>query len=109
VHSTSVDDGSRDWYSIAEQPAPVPHLAHPEECAALRIVLVNVPRVSRSCEHSPDGFDLHILARAGKTPEEAAAQVAAYSGDLAACFSDLMAYSSDSTAYSGYLMSYSGY
>ena len=30
-------------------------------CAALRIVLVTVPRVSRSCEHCPDGFDLHLL------------------------------------------------
>ena len=27
----------RDWYFIAEQPAPAPHLAHPEGCAALRI------------------------------------------------------------------------
>ena len=34
-------------------------LAHLEGCAALRIVLVTVPRVSRSCEHFPDGFDLH--------------------------------------------------
>ena len=32
----------RDWYFIAEQPAPAPHLAHPEGCAALRIVLVTV-------------------------------------------------------------------
>jgi len=48
---------------IAEQPAPAPHLAHPEGCAALRIVLVTVPRVSRSCEHCPDGFDLHLLPR----------------------------------------------
>ena len=48
---------------IAEEPAPEPHLAHPEVCAALRIGLVNVPRVSRSCEHFPDGFDLHLLAR----------------------------------------------
>ena len=46
-----------DWYFIAEQPAP----AHPEGCAALRIVLFTVPRVSRSCEHFPDGFDLHLL------------------------------------------------
>ena len=53
--------GISDWYSIAEQPAPAPHLAHPEGCAALRIVLVTVPRVSRSCEHFPDGFDLHLL------------------------------------------------
>ena len=49
----------RDWYFIAEQPAPETHVAHPEGCAALRIVLVTVPRVSRSCEHFPDGFDLH--------------------------------------------------
>ena len=38
----------RDWYFIAEQPAPAQHLAHPEGYAALRIVLVTVPRVSRS-------------------------------------------------------------
>ena len=53
----------RYWYFIAEQPAPALHLAHPEECAALRIVLVTVPRASRSCEHFPDGFDLHLLRR----------------------------------------------
>ena len=41
----------RDWHFIAGQAAPAPHLAHPEGCAALRIVLVTVPRVSRSCEH----------------------------------------------------------
>ena len=46
----------RDRYFIAEQPVPAPHLAHPEECADLRIVLV----VIRSCEHFPDGFDLHL-------------------------------------------------
>ena len=40
---------TRDWYFIAEQPAPAPHLAHLEGCAALRIELVTVPRVSRSC------------------------------------------------------------
>jgi len=39
---------ARDWYFIAEQPAPAPHLAHAEGYAALRIVLVTVPRVSRS-------------------------------------------------------------
>jgi len=55
----------RDWYVIAEQPAPAPHLAHPEGCADLHIVLVTVPRVSRSCEHFPDGFDLHLLASFG--------------------------------------------
>jgi hypothetical protein len=46
----------RDRYCIAEQPAPAPHLVHLEGCAALRIVLVTVPRVSRSCEHFSDGF-----------------------------------------------------
>ena len=51
----------RDWYSIAEEPAPARHLAHAEGYAALRIVLVTVPRVCRSCEHFPDGFDLHLL------------------------------------------------
>ena len=51
----------RDLYFIAEQPAPAPHLAHPGGCAALRIVLVTVPRVSRSCEHFPVGCDLHLL------------------------------------------------
>ena len=50
----------RDYF-IAEQPSPTPHLANPEGCAALRIVLVTVPRVSRSCDHFPDGFDLHLL------------------------------------------------
>ena len=29
--------------------------------AALRIALVTVPRVSRSCEHPPDGFNLRVL------------------------------------------------
>ena len=51
----------RDWYVIAEPPAPAPHLAHPEGSAALRIAPVTVPRGSRSCEHFPDGFDLHPL------------------------------------------------
>ena len=37
----------RDWYLIAEQPAPAPHLAHPEGCAALCTELVTVPRVNR--------------------------------------------------------------
>ena len=46
---------------IAEQPAPSPHLALPEGCAALRIALVTVPRVSRSCEIFTGGFDLHLL------------------------------------------------
>jgi hypothetical protein len=58
------DPGSntcRDWYFIAEQPAPEPHLAHPEGYAALRIVLVTVPRVGRSCKPFQDGFDGHLL------------------------------------------------
>jgi hypothetical protein len=50
-------------YFIAAQTAPAPHLAHLKGCAALRIVLVTVPRVSRSCERFPDGFDLHLLQR----------------------------------------------
>ena len=67
-HIGAANVGKRDWYLIAEQPAPAPHLAHPEECAAhpegcdaLRIVLVTVPRVSPSCENLPGGFDLHPL------------------------------------------------
>ena len=52
----------RDWYFIAEQPAPALHLAHPEGCAALRIVLVTVPRVIRSCEH------LHCRSRERELP-----------------------------------------
>ena len=43
-------------------------LAHPEGCAALRIVLVTVPRVSRSCERFPDGFDLHLLPERDAVP-----------------------------------------
>jgi hypothetical protein len=56
-----------DWCFIAEQPAPAPHLAHPERRAALRIVLVTVPRVSHFCElRAFSGwirslFDLHLL------------------------------------------------
>jgi len=46
-------DLRRDCYFIAEQPAPAPHLAHPEGCATLHIGHVTVPRVSRSCEHRP--------------------------------------------------------
>ena len=44
----------RDWYFIAEQPAPAPHLAFSEGSAALRIVLVTVPRVSPEQELSLD-------------------------------------------------------
>ena len=51
----------RDWYGIAEAPAPAPRLAHPEGFAALRIVVVTVPRVSRCCENLSDGLDLHLL------------------------------------------------
>ena len=53
---SSIDDSalgddvraSRYWRFIAEQPVPAPHLAHPEGCATLRVVLITVPRVSRS-------------------------------------------------------------
>jgi len=39
-----------DCHFIAEQPAPAPHLAHLDGCAALRIVLIVLPReVSRHC------------------------------------------------------------
>ena len=48
-------------FFIAKQPAPTPHLAHPEGCAALRSVLVTVARASRSCENFSHGFDLHFL------------------------------------------------
>ena len=41
-------DVQRDWYFVAEQLMPAPHLAYPEGCAALRLVLFTVPRVSRS-------------------------------------------------------------
>ena len=51
----------RYWCFKAQQTAPAPHLAHPGGCAALRIVLVTVPCVSRWCEHFPNGFDLHPL------------------------------------------------
>ena len=61
--SQSRKQSTRVWYFIVEQPAPAPapHLAHPERYATLRIVLISVSRVSRSCEHFPDGFDLHLL------------------------------------------------
>ena len=42
----------RNWYFIAEQPAP----SHPEERAALTRVLGTVPRVSRSGELFLDTF-----------------------------------------------------
>ena len=35
----------------------------------LRIVPHTVPRVGRSYEHFPDGFELHLLLRARKTDE----------------------------------------
>ena len=46
----------RDSYFIAEQPAPAPHLSHPQGCAALRIVLVTVLRVSHYCEIFPERY-----------------------------------------------------
>ena len=60
-HDAVREHVQRNWYFIAKQPAPAPHLAHPEECAALRIVLVTLHRVSRSCEQCPDRFELHLL------------------------------------------------
>ena len=51
----------KNWNFIAEQQDPAPHLAHPQGFATLCIVLVTVPRVSRSCEYFPDGFDVHLL------------------------------------------------
>ena len=44
------DSLKRYWYGIAGQPAP----AHPDGCAALRLVLDTLPRVSRSCELFPE-------------------------------------------------------
>ena len=41
--------------SASATPAPS------EGCATLRMVLVTVPRVSRSRKHFPDGFDLLLL------------------------------------------------
>ena len=43
----------RDWYFIAKQSASAPHM--------LRIVPHTVPRVGRSYQHFPDGFELHLL------------------------------------------------
>ena len=43
--------------------------AHPEGFAAQRIVLVTVPRVGRSCEHFPDGLDLHLLLGAANVDD----------------------------------------
>ena len=54
-----MNEVQRDWHFIAEQSAPAPHLAHPEGCAALRIVLVAWPRVSRSSEHLNE---LHVTS-----------------------------------------------
>ena len=54
-------NGKRHWCLSAEQPAPAPPLANPHGCAALRIVLITVPLVSRSCELFPNGFDLYLL------------------------------------------------
>ena len=39
----------KDWYFVAQQPAPATHLAHPSARATLRIVQVDVPRLSRYC------------------------------------------------------------
>ena len=53
----------RDWCVGAEQLAPEPDLAHLEGCAALRIVLVSVPRVTALASTRPatqrSGFRFH--------------------------------------------------
>ena len=64
--------GLRDWYVIAAQPAPAPHLAHPEGFAALHMVLITMPRVCRSCEHFPNGLDLEGKIRNAQDGIEAA-------------------------------------
>ena len=43
---------------IAKQPVSAPHM--------LRIVPHAVPRVGRSYEHFPDGFELHLLLSQGR-------------------------------------------
>ena len=43
------DPQARYWYFFAKQPAPAPYM--------LRIVPRTVPRVGRSYEHFPDGFE----------------------------------------------------
>ena len=50
--------GSRDWYFNAQKSALAPHRARPERRAALRIVLITVPRVNRSYEHFSHRFNL---------------------------------------------------
>jgi hypothetical protein len=44
----------------AKQPVPALYLALQERRAVLDIVLVTLPRVSRSRENFPDEFDLHL-------------------------------------------------
>ena len=53
LHRQKAFDGGvqRDLYFIAKQPASAPH--------TLRIVPHTAPRVGRSYEHFPDGFELH--------------------------------------------------
>ena len=53
----------KDWYFMAEQPAPAPHRARPDGRAAPCFVLFTLPRVSRSCELFPNGSDLHLPTR----------------------------------------------
>ena len=52
---------SRDWQFIAKQ-ASAPHM--------LRIVPHTVPRVGRSYEHFPDGFELHLLPSLSTLPRK---------------------------------------
>jgi len=49
----------------------------------LRIVPHTVPRVSRSYEHFPDGFELHLLRTLSETPDRVQ-NIAAAANDEAA-------------------------
>ena len=69
--------GESDWGMLEEIGILLPNnqrqhrtLHIQTRCAAIRIVLVTVPRASRSCEHFLDGFDLHLLLDVGTAFEE---------------------------------------
>ena len=56
-----VSTHQKDWYFIPEQAEPAPHLAPPEGCAVLRIVLVPV--------NTPLTKDLNPVQWPGPHPE----------------------------------------
>ena len=98
IYSNNVGDlNERDWYFIAKQPAPAPHLhIQRDGRATLRIVIVTLPCVGRSCEHFSDGFHLHLQqtrATRGLTPSQDlirwGARWALSSIDFSIDFSDL--------------------